>query len=49
MNSKNKLSFTKVPKVLFENRYCNQEEFNVLVCGGDDKNYKLKVSRFKVS
>ena len=56
MNSKNKLSPTNVPKVLYENRYCNQEGFSVLVCGGRDKNYNrkrqffgLKVPKFEVS
>ena len=27
------------PKVLYENRYCNQDDFSILVCGGDDKEY----------
>ena len=40
MNSKNKISSIDVPKVLYENRYCNQEGFSILVCGGKDRNYK---------
>ena len=28
----------QVPKVLYENRYCIQEGFSILVCGGKDKN-----------
>ena len=44
----------RVPKVLYENRYCNQEGFSVLVCGGKDKKYirqvfGLKVPNFEVS
>ena len=27
-------------KVLYQNRYCNQDDFSVLVCGGRDKNHK---------
>ena len=33
-------SFDFLPKALYENRYCNQDDFSVLVCGGIDKNYK---------
>ena len=40
MISHNRLSFTNVPKVLYENRYCNQEGFSILACGGLDKNKK---------
>ena len=39
-SSGNQLSFTNVPKVLYENRYCNQEGFSILACGGIDKNEK---------
>ena len=38
-------SFDFPPKVLYENRYCNQDDFSVLVCGGRNKKrevvYKL--------
>ena len=30
-----------VQKVLYENRYCNQEGFSILVCGGKDKKGKV--------
>ena len=26
------------PLVLYENRYCNQEDFDIVVCGGENKN-----------
>ena len=46
-------SFDFPPKVLYENRYCNQDDFSVLVCGGKNKSnivvdtvYKLKSSKF---
>ena len=42
MMLKNHLSPTDVPKVLYENRYCNKEGFSVLACGGIDRNHKLK-------
>ena len=55
MNEKSKSIFFQIPKVLYENRYCNQEGFSILVCGGKDKNGKvtnqvleLKVPSFKV-
>ena len=38
MNFDNRLLFTSVPQVLYENRYCNQEGFSILACGGLDKN-----------
>ena len=38
MSKENKLVPIPVPKVLYENRYCNQEGFSILVCGGKDKN-----------
>ena len=44
-----------VPKVLYENRYCNQEGFSILISGGKDKNgettnevLKLEIPSFKV-
>ena len=50
-----KSTLSKIPKVLYENRYCNQEGFSILVCGGKDKNGKvtnevleLKIPSFKV-
>ena len=40
---------------LYKNRYCNQEGFSVLICGGKDKNrnitnkvLKLKIPSFKM-
>ena len=30
-----------VPAVLYENRYCNQDDFTVLVCGGRKHNKKM--------
>ena len=42
MISKDKYFFlSDVPKVLYENRYCNQEGFSVLICGGLNRNRKL--------
>ena len=42
-------SFDFPPNVLYENRYCYQDDFSVLVCGGRDKNYKTVESIFKFS
>ena len=39
-------SFDFPPKVLYENRYCNQDNFSVLVCGGLRKNNKTVESIF---
>ena len=36
MQEKKSLDF--LPKALYENRYCNQDDFIVLVCGGMNKN-----------
>ena len=54
MYEKSKSIFFQVPKVLYENRYCNQEGFSILICGGKDKNGKntnevleLKIPSFK--
>ena len=41
MSEENKSNTFHVPKVLYENRYCNQEGFSILVCGGKDKNGKV--------
>ena len=56
MSFDNRLSFTFVPKVLYENRYCNQEGFSILACGGGDEDKKLvnrvlevKVPSFEVT
>ena len=56
MSSKNLLSPTDVPKVLYENRYCNQEGFSVLVYRGQDKSYEvtnqvleIKIPSFQVT
>ena len=55
MSSDNRMSLTNVPKVLYENRYCNQEGFSILACGGLDKNKKrvnqvleVKIPSFEV-
>ena len=56
MSSENRWLFADVPQVLYENRYCNQEGFSVLVCGGKDKNKKhlnqdleVKIPSFEVT
>ena len=56
MITKNHNMPTDILKVLYENRYCNQEGFSILVCGGKDKNCKdtnqvleLKVPSFEVT
>ena len=48
-----------IPKVLYENRYCNQEDFSILICGETTKIngvkyysndvYELNGSNFEVS
>ena len=30
-----------VPSVLYENRYCNQKDFSIIVCGGQNKNSEV--------
>ena len=40
-------SFDFPPNVLYENRYCHQDDFKVLVNGGIDKNYEILKSIFK--
>ena len=32
-----------VPKVLYENRYCSQNDFSIIVCGGQNKKMKLEM------
>ena len=48
MNEKSKSIFFQIPKVLYENRYCNQEGFSILVCGGKDKNGKVTNEVFEL-
>ena len=36
------------PKILYKNRYCNQDDFSVLVCGGKFKNDEVKNNVFKL-
>ena len=49
--NENKPSSFYIPDVLYRNRYCNQEDFSILVCGGEDKNKKSynKVGIFKTA
>ena len=56
MSLKNKISSIDLPKALYENRYCNQEGFSILVFGGQDKNYEvtnqvleIKIPSFQVT
>ena len=56
MHEESKSILFHVPKVLYKNRYCNQEDFSILVCGKKDKNGKntyevleLKIPSFKVN
>ena len=30
-----------VPEVLYENRYCNQNDFSIVICGGKNKRFKI--------
>ena len=60
MSSTNSISTNKegydllhVPTVLYENRYCDQDGFSILICGGNNENreavndvYELKGSDF---
>ena len=46
MNGRKNLNFP--PKVLYKNRYCNQDNFSILVCGGRDKSYKAVKSVYKL-
>ena len=55
-SSKEGEKMINVPNVLYENRYCNQDDFSILVCGGFTKNvpslndvYKLKSPNFDCS
>ena len=29
------------PSVLYENCFCNQDEFNIVVCGGENKRREI--------
>ena len=56
MNTNNNSFSIHVPQVLYENRYCNQEGFSILVCGGEDKNrnclnrvLEVKIPSFEVT
>ena len=40
-------SFDFALNVLYEKRYCYQDDFSVLVYGGIDKNYEVVKSTFK--
>ena len=40
MSEGNKSNYFNVPAFLYENRYCNEEGFNFLVCGRKDKHKK---------
>ena len=41
LNSTNDRKLFNVPNVLYENRYCNQDDFYILVCGGYTKNEEI--------
>ena len=41
MSKEIKLVPIHVPKVLYENRYCNQDGFSILICGGKDSDGKV--------
>ena len=51
-NSKSTVQQRKIfdfpPKILYENRYCNQEDFSVLVCGGRTENNKVVKTVYKL-
>ena len=54
--SKDSVKPFNVPNVLYENRYCNQDDFSILVCGGNNENdttlndvYELKGPNFECS
>ena len=33
-SNENEVSSFNVPEVLYNNRYCNQDDFNIIICGG---------------
>ena len=41
-------SFQFPPRVLYENIYCYQDDFSILVCGGRDRSYKSVKSVYKL-
>ena len=50
----NQTSLFNVPTVLYENRYCDQDGFSILICGGENGNreavndvYQLKWPSFE--
>ena len=49
-NSKQERNSFDFPlKVLYENRYCNQDDFSILVCGGLNKQHNNWKSIFKLN
>ena len=36
------------PNILYENRYCRQDDFSILVCGGKNENNKVVKSIFQM-
>ena len=36
--SENDVKLFHVPNVLYENRYCDQDDFSILICGGENEN-----------
>ena len=50
MSKENKLAPFYVPKTLYENRYCNQKGYNILICREKDKNGKntIEVLEFEI-
>ena len=36
--SENDVKLFHIPNILYENRYCNQDDFSTLVCGGLNQN-----------
>ena len=41
-------NFDFPPKVLYENRYCNQDDFSILICGRTNESNKIVESVFKL-
>ena len=40
-------SFRRKPSVLYENRYCNQDEFDIVICGVRLKSICVKINPVK--
>ena len=36
------------PNILYENRYCNQDDFSILICGGKNENNTVVNSIFQM-